>query len=217
MRRLTSVIVVVFAALVAGCGGGGSSAPAHPLGAGGLARALQIARDAGRLDMQLDVTTTRPGRGTRPQFDARGELDLGSRAGKATLHLAGFGGAVPDLTIDWTADRVEVGGRSLSRAEAKTSGGQLGLLPDETQGLAELVADAGDVRERGNGHWTFTIAPATAVRHGIPPQPDQGFAWRGDAWGAADGRLRRVVLRIPTPALGGTIAAGLATVDLTLS
>ncbi len=210
-------VAVALVALVPGCANEGPDAPAQPLGDGGLGQALELARDAGRLDMQLNATTTRPGRGTRPQFDAKGEIDLGSRAGEATLHMSmGEGLDLPKLSIDWTADRVEANGRTLPREQARTSGGQLGLLPDETQGLAELVADAGDAREGANGHWTFTIPPETAVKHGIPPQPEPGHAWRGEAWAAADGRLRRVAVTLPTPALGTTIPAGVATLELKL-
>jgi hypothetical protein len=202
-------------ALLAGCGDGASQAPSEPLGTGGLARALALARSEGRVGMHLKATTTRPGRGTRPQFDAKGELDLGASAGTATLHLDGFAG-VPDYTVTWTADRVKVGSRTLPRERARTGGGQLGLLPDEAQGLAELVAVAEDVRERGNGHWTFTVTPEAAGRRGIPPQPESGRVWRGEAWAASDGRLRRVQITLPTPALGATIQAGVATLALSL-
>ncbi|MEA2143584.1 MAG: hypothetical protein QOI64_2014 [Solirubrobacteraceae bacterium] len=213
MSRVLPCLVALLALLL-GCGGDASEPPSRPLGTGGLARALELARADGREPMHLKATTTRPGRGTRPQFDAQGELDLGAAAGRATLHLDGFG--MRDLTIDWTAAGVEVGGKALSRERARADGGQLGLLPDETQGLAELVADADDVRERGNGHWMFTVAPAAAVRRGIPPQPESGNAWRGEAWAAADGRLRRVRIELPTPALGATIPAGVATLELEL-
>jgi len=217
MLRPALAVLVVLVVLLAGCGDGGSDAPARPLGDGGLGRALELARDAGRLDLHLSATTTRPGRGTRPQFDAKGEIALGSRAGEATLHMSmGEGLDLPELSIDWTADRVEANGRTVPRELARTSGGQLGLLPDETQGLAELVADADDAREGANGHWTFTIPPESAVKHGIPPQPEPGHAWRGEAWAAANGRLRRVAVTLPTPALGATIPAGVATLELEL-
>jgi len=200
--------------LVSGCGGD-PAPPSEPLGAGGLARALELARSEGRMAMRLSATTTRPGRGTRPQFDADGEVDLGAGAGTATLHLDDVPG-VPDLTVDWTADRVAVGDKSLPRERARVTGGQIGMLPDETQGLAELVTDARDVRERGNGHWTFTVTPQDAVRRGIPPQPEPGRVWRGEAWAAGDGRLGRVRVTLPTPALGDTVAAGVATLELRL-
>lgn len=217
VRWLAAVFLLVLFAFVAGCGGGGSSAPEKPLGAGGLTRALQLARDAGRLDMRLSATTTRPGRGTRPQFDAEGEIDLGARAGSAKLMLADSAEMqLPDMALTWDADSVEANGRSLPREQARTSGGQVGMLPDEAQGLAELVADAEDVRERGNGRWTFTVRPEDAVERGIPPQPEPGNAWRGEASAAADGRLRQVSITLPTPALGTTIAAGVATLELTL-
>ena len=152
MLRPALAVLVVLVVLLAGCGDGGSDAPARPLGDGGLGRTLELARDAGRLDLHLSATTTRPGRGTRPQFDAKGEIDLGSRAGEATLHMSmGEGLDLPELSIDWTADRVEANGRTVPRELARTSGGQLGLLPDETQGLAELVADADDAREGYDG------------------------------------------------------------------
>lgn len=210
-----AVALLAAVAALAGCGGAQQSAPAHPLGPEGLGRALALARSEGRVGMHLKATTTRPGRGTRPQFDAKGELDLGASAGTATLHLDGFAG-VPDYTVAWTADRVRVGAKALPRERARTDGGQLGLLPDETQGLAELVAVAEDVRESGNGHWTFTVTPEAAARHGIPPQPQSGRVWRGEAWAAADGRLRRVQITLPTPALGATIPAGVATLALSL-
>ena len=210
-----AIALLAAVAALAGCGDARQSAPARPLGPEGLGRALALTRADGRMAMHLKATTTRPGRGTRPQFDADGELDLGASAGTATLHLDGFAG-VPDYTVAWTADRVKVGGRTFPRERARTDGGQLGLLPDETQGLAELVAVAEDVRERGNGHWTFTVTPEAAARRGIPPQPQSGRVWRGEAWAASDGRLRRVQITLPTPALGATIPAGVATLALTL-
>lgn len=217
MGDMTRVLACLAAllALLTGCGDGASQPPSEPLGTGGLARALELARSEGRVGMHLKATTTRPGRGTRGQFDADGELDLGASAGTATLHLDGFAG-VPDYTVAWTADRVKVGEKTLPRERARTGGGQLGLLPDETQGLAELVAVAEGVRERGNGHWTFTVTPEAAARHGIPPQPQSGRVWRGEAWAASDGRLRRVQITLPTPALGATIPAGVATLELSL-
>jgi hypothetical protein len=204
-------------ALLAGCGDAQQSAPARPLGPEGLGRALELAFGAGRVPMHLTVTTTRPGRGMRPQFSADGELDLKTHAGKATLHMAGAATVgLPDLSISWTADEVTASGRSMARAQAHSDGGQLGMLPDETQALAELVRDAAAVREVGNGHWTFTISPATAVQRGIPPQPEPGDSWQGNASAAADGRLRRVTLTLPTPALGTTIPAGIARIELRL-
>jgi hypothetical protein len=167
--------------------------------------------------MQLKATTTRPGRGTRPQFDAEGEIDLAASAGEATLDVAGFSDAqIPDMSVSWTAAEVKANGKILSRATARVSGGQLGMLADEAQGLAELVADAEGVRERANGSWTFTVPAATAVRRGIPAQPQSGENWSGEAQADADGRLRRVVVRLATPALGTTIPAGTAALELEL-
>jgi hypothetical protein len=205
-------------ALLTGCGDDGADAPAAPLGRQGLGRALERARAGGRVPMQLTVTTTRPGRGTRPQFSADGELDLAVRAGKATLHMSELPGGVklPDLPVSWTAGDVTAGRDRIARSRARIDGGQLGMLSDETQALAELVADATDIRERDNGHWTFTVRAADAVQRGIPPQPESGDTWQGAAWAGADGTLRRVALTVPTPALGPTIAAGVATIELRL-
>lgn len=221
MRAVRTVGLVALAVLLApltGCSTGEEGAPAQPLGQDGLGRALELARSAGRAPMHLTVTSTRPGRGTRPQFSADGEIDLAARAGKATLHLTGdVGAGLPDdLAVSWTADRVAAGSGSMARSRARVDGGQLGMLADETQALADVVADATDVRERGNGHWTFTVSSATAVRRGIPPQPEAGDHWPGEAWAAADGRLRRVALTLPTPALGPAIPAGVATIELRL-
>ena len=183
--------------LVSGCGGD-PAPPSEPLGAGGLARALELARSEGRMAMRLSATTTRPGRGTRPQFDADGEVDLGAGAGTATLHLDDVPG-VPDLTVDWTADRVAVGDKSLPRERARVTGGQIGMLPDETQGLAELVTDARDVRERGNGHWTFTVTPQDAVRRGIPPQPEPAGSGAARPGPPATGACAASGSRCPRP------------------
>jgi hypothetical protein len=215
--RASGAVFLCLPALLAGCGGDGATAPSSPLGPTGLGRALERAYVAGRVPMQLTVTTTRPGRGTRPQFSARGELDLQTRAGKATLKMPAAGGVkLPELSVSWNADDVTAGSDSIARSRARSDGGQLGMLADETQAVAEIVADAADIRERANGHWTFTVPAATAVQRGIPPQPDAGDTWKGDAWAAADGTLRRVALTLPTPALGPTIAAGSAMIELRL-
>ena len=213
-----AAVALLFAVtLLAGCGDAQQGAPDRPLGPNGLGRALELAFGAGRVPMHLTVTTTRPGRGTRPQFSADGELDLATRAGQATLHTAEAGGVrLPDLSINWTAAEVTASGGSMTRAQAHSDGGQLGMLPNETQALAELVRDAAAVREVANGRWTFTISPATAVDRGIPPQPEPGESWQGTAAAAADGRLRRVTLTLPTPALATTIPAGTARIELRL-
>lgn len=216
--RVSLVALAVLAGLPAGCGDDGERTPARPLGPDGLARAFELAYAAGSAPMHLTVTTARPGRGTRRQFSADGELDLQTRAGKATLHMEdAVAAGLPDgLAVRWTADRVTTPGGSLERSRARTDGGQLGMLPDETQALAELVRDGAGVRERGNGHWSFTISPQAAVQRGIPPQPDPGEIWHGQAWAAANGALRRVALTLPTPALGPGIPAGTATIELRL-
>jgi hypothetical protein len=213
-RAVPLFVLLVLALLLAtsGCGDGGS--PDHRLGTAGLSRSLDRARDAGRLSMRIVATTTRPGRGTRRQFSADGEIDLGASAGEATLKLEGF--PIGDMSVSWTATQTKVSGRAVSRAVGRTDGGQLGLLPDEAQALAELVADGEGVRETANGRWTFNVPAATAIRRGIPPQPDAGVTWSGEAQANADGRLRRVVLRLPTPALGAAIPAGTAAIELTL-
>ena len=216
MTRNAPLLVLLVLALMltaSGCGDGDSS-PDHRLGTTGLSRSLERARDAGRMSLRLVATTTRPGRGTRGQFSADGEVDLGASAGEATLKLEGVG--IGDMSVSWTAMQTKVSGRTVPRAVGRTDGGQLGMLPDEVQALAEVVADAEAVREIANGAWTFTVAAATAVRRGIPPQPDAGETWSGEAQANADGRLRRVVLRLPTPALGATIPAGTAALELTL-
>jgi hypothetical protein len=217
-RRMMRVIPWLGAMLVllVGCGGDGApELPSRPLGTSGLSRALDLAHDDGRMKMRLTATTTRPGRGTRPQFDAAGEVDLGASAGEATLDLDAPG--LPDeLSVTWTADRVTAMGKTLSRASARTSGGQLGMLPDEVQAMAELVRDAEAIREVAAGSWTFTVPAQTAVRRGIPPQPEAGESWAAEAQAASDGRLRRVQITLPTPALGTTIPAGMATLELTL-
>ncbi|HEV2775936.1 MAG TPA: hypothetical protein VGV90_10120 [Solirubrobacteraceae bacterium] len=214
-RVLTCIATLV--ALLSGCGGGESEPPSEPLGTGGLARAFDLARSEGRVDMRLKATTTRPGRGTRPQFEAEGEIDLAASAGEATLGVAGFAGAeIPDMSVSWTAAEVKANGKTLARKAARVSGGQLGMLPDEAQAMAELVADAEGVRERANGSWTFTVPAAAAIRRGIPPQPQSGENWSGEAQADADGRLRRVVVRLATPALGTTIPAGTAALELKL-
>ena len=217
-RSVLAVLLLGLLAVLTGCGDDGAGSPPGPLGRQGLARALEHAHAAGRLPMRLTVTTTRPGRGTRPQFSADGELDLAARAGKATLHMPELPGGVklPDLPVSWTADDVTTGGDAIARSRARTDGGQLGMLSDETQALAELIADATDIRERDNGHWTFTVRAADAVQRGIPPQPESGDTWQGEAWAGADGTLRRVAVTLPTPALGPTVAAGFATVELRL-
>lgn len=215
MRRVL-VWLGAMLVLLAGCGGDGPpEPPTRPLGTGGLSRALDLAHGEGRMRMRLEATTTRPGRGTRPQFDAAGEVDLGASAGEATLHLDAPG-LPDDLSVSWTADRVTAMGKTLSRASARTSGGQLGMLPDEVQGLAELVRDAEGIREVAAGSWSFAVPAQTAVRRGIPPQPEAGENWTGEAQADSDGRLRRVQITLPTPALGPTIAAGTATLELTL-
>lgn len=210
-------LLPVLLALLAGCGGSAPDPPSRPLGTAGLSRALELARADGRMPMHLQATTTRPGRGTRPQFDAQGEIDLGASAGEATLDVAGFSDAeIPAMSVAWTAAEVKANGKTLPRETARVSGGQLGMLPDEAQALAELVTDAEGVRERANGSWTFTVPAASAIRRGIPPQPQAGENWSGEAQADADGRLRRVVVRLPTPALGRTIAAGTAALELEL-
>jgi hypothetical protein len=217
MRHILTVLLMGPLALIAGCGDNGTGSPAAPLGRQGLARALERAHAAGRVPMHLTVTTTRPGRGTRPQFSADGELDLAARAGRATLHTPEAGGVtLPDLPVSWTADDVTAGHDTIARSRAHIEGGQLGMLPDETQALAELVADATDIRESDNGHWTFTVRAANAVQRGIPPQPEPGDTWQGAAWAGADGTLRHVALTLPTPALGPAIAAGFTTIELRL-
>lgn len=202
------------------CGEGKEERPSKPLGTGGLARALEITRQAGAQPMRLVATTSRPGRGTVEQFRAEGELDLADRAGRATLRLPASSQIdIPPMKISWTAHRVTAaGGQERTRKEARLSGGQLGLLPDEAQGLAELVADARVVRELESGRWAFEVPSAAAIRRGIPPQPRSGRTWRGEAQSAADGRLRRVRLRLSTPALGdgGRFPAGTATLELAL-
>ena len=213
-RQGARFVLLVIALLLTTSGCGDGSSPDHRLGTAGLSRSLERARDEGRLSMRMAATTTRPGRGTRPQFSADGEVDLGASAGEATLKLEGFG--LGDLSVSWTATRTKVRGRTVSRAVGRTDGGQLGMLPDEVQALAEVVADAEAVRETANGAWTFTVPAATAIRRGIPPQPDAGVNWSGEAQADAGGRLRRVVLRLPTPALGATIPAGTAALELTL-
>jgi hypothetical protein len=214
MRALRTIVVLVLVAIVGGCGSD-PDRPARALGPGGLRRALDTARAAGRLPMRLEATTTRPGRGTRPQFSADGHVDLAARAGDATLRLDGLG-LSERFAVAWTAREVSVRGQAHPRAQARIDGGQLGKLPDETQAIAELVADAGEIRERAPGSWTFTVRSAGAVRRGIPEQPDAGDAWTGEADADAGGRLRRVVLRLPTPALGASIPAGVATLELRL-
>lgn len=216
MTRTAPFLVLLVLALLltaSGCGDGDGS-PDHRLGTAGLSRSLDRARDAGRLSLHLVATTTRPGRGTRGQFSADGEVDLGASAGEARLKLEGFG--LGDMSVSWTATETKVSGRTVARAVGRSDGGQLGMLPDEVQALAEVVADAEVVRETANGAWTFTVAAETAVRRGIPPQPDAGATWRGEAQANADGRLRRVVLRLPTPALRAAIPAGTAALELTL-
>ena len=217
MTRTAPFFVLLALALLltaSGCGDDGGGSPDRRLGTAGLSRSLERARDAGRLSMRMVATTTRPGRGTRPQFSADGEVDLGASAGEATLKLEGFG--LGDMSVSWTATKTKVSGRTVSRAVGRTDGGQLGMLPDEVQALAEVVADAETVRETANGAWTFSVAAATAVRRGIPPQPGAGATWNGEAQANADGRLRRVILRLPTPALGATMPAGTAAIELTL-
>jgi hypothetical protein len=214
MRALRMTFALVLVAIVGGCGSD-RDRPAQALGPGGLGHALEMARGAGRLPMRLEATTTRPGRGTRRQFDAAGHLDVAQRAGDATLQLDGLG--LPrGLTVRWTAREVSVGGQAHPREQARIDGGQLGKLPDEVQALADLVADGQGIRERANGSWTFSVRSADAVRRGIPPQPDAGDTWTGEAEADAGGRLRRVVLRLPTPALGPSIPAGVAALELTL-
>jgi hypothetical protein len=214
VRALRLALVLVLAAIAGGCGSE-PDRPARALGPAGLGRALDLARGAGRLPMRLEATTTRPGRGTRPQFRAEGHLDLAARAGDATLHLEGLGSFEPPA-VTWTAGEVSVGGQAHPREQARSDGGQLGKLPDEAQALAELVADADEVRERAAGTWTFSVRSADAVRRGIPAQPDAGDTWTGEAEADAGGRLRRVVLRLPTPGLGPSIPAGTAALELRL-
>ena len=211
-RYALRAVAGIVAALTAGCGG---DAPqqSRPLRATDLQRALALARDAGRLPVRLDATTTRPGRGTPAQFSATGSIDLAARTGDATLRAEGL---PPGLEISWTAQRLSGPGPSLSRAAARRDGSLLGLLPDQLQATAEVVADATGVRERPDGSVTFTVAAADALRRGMPRHPRAGTTWSGEARAAVGGRLRRVVLRLPTPALGAAIPAGVLTLDLRL-
>jgi len=219
MRLLRASVLTAVVAASAGCGGDSAGErPVQPLGTGGLGRALDLARDGGRQPMRFRATITRPGRGTRPSYDADGHLDLRRRAGDATLRIADAEdvGLPAQMALKWTATTVTVAGQARSRSDARASGGLLGALPDVLHALAEIVADANAVRERAAGSWLFEVPPTAAIRSGIPPQAPARGRWKGEAQAAPNGRLRRVVLQVPAPALGATVRAGTSSLELEL-
>ena len=122
--------------------------------------------------------------------ELEGALDLARGRGRATVELelglpdSGDEPGLDDpiaLRWDRTMLEAEIGGESsrLPRAEARENGGAIGRIPDELEGIPELLEGGTNVRALDD-HIAFTIPGGAAA----------------EAWLDDEGRPERIVSRL---------------------
>jgi hypothetical protein len=206
MRRGAAAALAALA--LAGCAGGEEeAAPAVPP-AELLAQAADRLREQATFTVESDTVRTRADRPDEHETITTldGAVDLERGRGRATVE---FELGLPDsgdepglddpMELHWdrTTFEVEVGGESsrLPRAEARENGGAIGRIPDELEGIPELLESGLDVRTVDD-HLVFGMPGGAAA----------------EAWLDDDGRPERIVSRLEQEA---TSALPARTIEVT--
>ena len=190
MRRSAAAALAALA--LAGCAGDEQeAAPAVPP-AELLAQAADRLREQATFTVESDTVRTRADRPDEPETVAEldGALDLEQGRGRATVELnlglpssGGEAGLDDPIALRWDRStfETEIGGRSsrLPRAEAGENGGAIGRIPDELEGLPELLENGTNVQMLDD-HLAFTIPGGAAA----------------EAWLDDEGRPERIVTRL---------------------
>jgi hypothetical protein len=208
MRR-RRVAAALAALALAGCAGEGEEAAPSESPAELLAQAADRLREQATFTVDSTAVRTRADRPDEHETIAelRGAVELGSGRGRATVELnlglpeSGDEPGLDDpieLRWDRSAFEAEIGGERsrLSRGEARENGGAIGRIPDELEGLVELLERGTNVRALDDDHLAFTV-----------PGADTAEAWLDD-----EGRPEKIVTRLEQKA---TAALPARTVEVT--
>jgi hypothetical protein len=147
---------VLCAALLAGCGGGGSG-DAPTLAPAAVHEVPVRVREAGTFAFEAAYVRELPGEPHDRYLQLEGGADVAADAGWLRAELAALLAGLPEadtfeepIELRWTRSelraRIDGHERSLPRAQARESGGLIGRLPDEPRALVELLAEAENVR-----------------------------------------------------------------------
>ena len=206
MRRGAAAALVALA--LAGCAGDEQeAAPALPP-AELLAQAADRLREQATFTVESVTVRTRADRPDEHETIAEleGAVDLERGRGRATVELdlglpeSGAESGLDDpiaLRWDRSTFEAEIGGevQRLPRAEARENGGAIGRIPDELEGIPELLESGTNARALDD-HLAFTVPGGAAAE-----------AWLDDS-----GRPERIVSRLEQAA---TAALPARTIEVT--
>ncbi|HZG35562.1 MAG TPA: hypothetical protein VEY87_06915 [Gaiellaceae bacterium] len=160
MSRARSLVLGGAAAvLLAGCGGGA----APELSPEAVAAAPDRVRAEGSFAFEAEYVREFPGKPDETYLTLEGAADVSAGSGRVTADLSGLFEDAPTesgnpfeqpIELRWTRKRVtgvlDGEEHSLPRAQSRESGGVIGRLPDEPEGVLALLARARDVRRVGD-------------------------------------------------------------------
>jgi hypothetical protein len=214
------VFVLVLAALLAGCGGGGGERAAEPeLTAAAVREAPASVRAKGSFAYEASYVRRVPDEPEEEYLLLSGAVDIRNGSGSMEADLSRLFEGLPESTdelaqpiaLRWTPERLTavVDDRELSRgrADARVGTGLIGRLPDEPLGVLDLLGHAEGMRRLGDDrvgdvatiHFAGHVDPRRAGDGTVPAEFGQGLEQLLaeprlplDVWLDADGLPRRI-------------------------